>query len=104
MALGDPSWRNYQEVGDDPDASLAIVREAALQIQSVFPSATVELVVLDSLDWMANVTAERFEGDFGHCNKNTVWVRLDSSTQASLYADEVPVDKLGETIRSHFAL
>lgn len=104
QALNDPQWRDYQEVGDDPDAALAAVRQAACLIQSHFPEATIELVVLDSLDWMVDVKAERFSGDIGYCGDRTIWLRLDSDNHENLYVDELPLEQVIATIRNHFGI
>ncbi|PQO37220.1 hypothetical protein DTL21_04535 [Bremerella cremea] len=105
LGLGDPNWReNYREVGDAPDAALHVVRKAALQIKSTFPSATTELVVLDSLDWFAMVNASEFDGQMGHCEDETVYVRFDTENRESFYEDDIPVEKLSETIQEFFGI
>ncbi len=103
--LEDSNWRqNYKEVGDSPDESLRVVRDAAIRIKSFFPSANTELVVLDSLDWFVMVDAKDFDGQMGHCEDETVYITFDAENKVSLYEDDVPLSQLCEKIRDHFGI
>jgi len=105
QALNDPDWReNYQEAGDSPDLALSVVRNAAERIQNLFPLATTELVVLDSLDWFVEIESQEVDGQLGHCDDQTVYLRLHMNDKDPLYEDEVPVDLIASRIVEHFDL
>lgn len=101
--LGDENWReNFRgEVGDSPDTALKVVQQAVLELRSLFPAATTELVVLDNLSWHVVVESDKLEGEIAFCDDQTVCLRLDMDNQESLYEDDIQIGKVVETIKKH---
>ncbi|MBA2116693.1 hypothetical protein [Bremerella alba] len=105
QALNDPDWReNYQEVGDSPDLALRVVRNATERIRTLFPLVTTELVVLDSLDWFVEIESQEIDGQIGHCDDQTVYLRLHMNDKDPLYEDKVPLELVTSRIMEHFDL
>lgn len=104
--LGDNSWRqNYKgDVGDSPDAALVVVRNAVLKIRAILPSASTELIVLDSLAWFVELKADNLEGEVFFCDGQTLGLRLDMDDREPLYEDDVPLESVDELIGKHFDL